>query len=365
MGSTSAGIWIWSLALTNTCWLADGSLDKHHVDDHVDVWTPLNQPQTLTLSSGHNHLNTMFNDSTPIFQGSQWIILLALPSSLDCWMTTWACCRIPCCLTSSNWKGSGATSSANRSVPCPYSRGGWATAMLQHLSLCLDWKLPMIQASQALRLECWGKLGQDQVKLLALPHGAELVLALIKKDAGREPLSNIANASRCSLHHSRSWNTFTWISRPRAWSSYPSCPSFSASASASGTQGCYREVLGWEMVERWRQLAAIHSGPSVLALRILWRVHMRAQAVAFRKTAPDIPDIPGKWSRYEKATSWDITWNRRMCPNGQLQPSRSIVGADERTSTQNFALLWLNLRCRYGRPLCAKRHVPSEVMDGK
>lgn len=52
-------------------------------------------------------------------------------------------------------------------------------------------------------------------------------------------------------------------------------------------------------------------------------------------------------------------------PNGQLQPSRSIVGADERTSTQNFALLWLNLRCRYGRPLCAKRHVPSEVMDEK
>ena len=223
----------------------------------------------------------------------------------------------------------------------------------------------MIQPCQALRLECWGKLGQDQVKLLALPHGAELVLALIKKDAGRKPLSNIANASRCSLHHSRSWNTFTWISRPRAWSSYPSCPSFSASASAPGTQGCYREVLGWEMVERWRQLAAIHSGPSVLALRILWRVHMRAQAVAFRKTAPDIPDIPGKWSRYEKGTSWDITWNRRMCPNGQLQPSRSIVGADERTSTQNFALLWLNLRCRYGRPLCAKRHVPSEVMDGK
>ena len=32
-----------------------------------------------------------------------------------------------------------------------------------------------------------------------------------------------------------------------------------------GTQGCYREVLGWEMVERWRQFAAVHSGPSVLA----------------------------------------------------------------------------------------------------
>lgn len=30
------------------------------------------------------------------------------------------------------------------------------------------------------------KLGQDQVKLLALPHGAEFVLALLKKDAGRE-----------------------------------------------------------------------------------------------------------------------------------------------------------------------------------
>ena len=64
-----------------------------------------------------------------------------------------------------------------------------------------------------------------------------------------------------------------------------------------------REVLGWEMVERWRQLAAVHSGPSVLAPDLVVFFVRKPQAVAFRKTTPAILVTPGQGILYDAYVS--------------------------------------------------------------
>ena len=71
-------------------------------------------------------------------------------------------------------------------------------------------------------------------------------------------------------------------------------PGLLRSPSASQT----REVLGREMVERWRQLAAVHSGPGVMEGSGGFSVR-KPQAVAFRKTTPAILVTPGQGILYD------------------------------------------------------------------